>query len=240
MILECPECHNRHLIPDRAIGPDGRTVRCANCRHGWFQAGAEVAAPPVPDPTASGPADAVVEPPPIEPPPEPFFEPEAEGDDAAADSLPPRPSRGQGWRWAAVAVALLIIAGAGIILWTGASGLLQRLGRPIGVRFGALAGSEQSPLRLIDNPIERRDLSNGSELFAVSGKVLNPSDVRQRIPDIRADLRDASGRIVFSWTITPQRRTLAPRSTIDFNSAKLDVPATSKRLELSFAGEKGG
>ena len=80
-------------------------------------------------------------------------------------------------------------------------------------------------------------MANGSELFAISGKVLNPSDTRQRVPDIRADLRDAKGRIVFSWTITPQQRSLGPKGSIDFNSAKLDVPANSKRLELSFVGE---
>ena len=107
------------------------------------------------------------------------------------------------------------------------------------MRLGFPLAPADSPLRLVDNPIERRDLTNGSELFAVSGKVLNPSSTPQRVPDIRADLRDASGRIVYSWTITPQQRTLAAKSAIDFNSAKLDVPASSKRLELSFAGENG-
>jgi hypothetical protein len=59
------------------------------------------------------------------------------------------------------------------------------------------------------------------------------------VPDIRAELRDGQGRLVYSWTITPERRTLAPGAAIDFNSAKLDVPSNSKRLELSFAGEGG-
>ena len=65
----------------------------------------------------------------------------------------------------------------------------------------------------------------------------NPSTDRQRVPDIRAELRDAQGRLVYSWTITPPQRTLAPGGAIEFNSAKLDVPANSKRLELSFAGD---
>jgi hypothetical protein len=67
--------------------------------------------------------------------------------------------------------------------------------------------------------------------------VSNPSSERQRVPDITAELKDAQGRVVFSWTITPQQRTLAPGGTIDFNSAKLDVPPNSKKLELSFSGE---
>lgn len=45
MIIACPACATRYVVPDSAIGVDGRTVRCAKCRHSWFQEGAPVAAP---------------------------------------------------------------------------------------------------------------------------------------------------------------------------------------------------
>lgn len=42
MIIACPACETRYVVPDSAIGVDGRTVRCAKCKHSWFQEGASV------------------------------------------------------------------------------------------------------------------------------------------------------------------------------------------------------
>jgi predicted Zn finger-like uncharacterized protein len=240
MILQCPECSTRYLVPDSAIGADGRTVRCANCKHSWFQAAApQELVVPTPAPIAETPAPfaplaplvTAPEPAPPAPPPppiaaEPFVEPVSRFD-VGAPPTRPRANMAKRWTIAAVAAGLLMLLAVVAILYLGAPGIGTKLG----------IGAAETPLRLRDNPIERRELENGSELFAVSGQVTNPSDSRQRVPDIRAELRDAQGRIVYSWTITPQQRTLPPGGAIDFNSAKLDVPSNSKRLELSFAGE---
>ena len=127
--------------------------------------------------------------------------------------------------------------------WAGCGQHVEQALRGVPVRDDhprAGFGQAETPLRIKDNPIDRRPLENGSELFAVSGRVTNPSGSSQRVPDIRAELRDAHGKLVYGWTIAPQQRTLAPGAFVDFNSAKLDVPAASKRLELSFAGQTGG
>lgn len=55
MIIACPACNTRYVVPDSAIGVEGRTVRCAKCRHSWFQDGEEITIPSASEPASADP-----------------------------------------------------------------------------------------------------------------------------------------------------------------------------------------
>ncbi|RQW42509.1 zinc-ribbon domain-containing protein [Novosphingobium sp. LASN5T] len=100
MIIACPACSTRYVVPDSAIGAEGRTVRCARCRHSWFQEGPELpprddgmlrppAAPAAPAAQPAAPQAAAAQPPVVEEPrPEPAVaSPASDGDPQGDQSI---------------------------------------------------------------------------------------------------------------------------------------------------------
>lgn len=82
MIIACPACTTRYVVPDSAIGVDGRTVRCAKCRHSWFQDGSIPA-------QVDRPLSPPVAPPPPPPAPEPVAPPPTPQVDQELVAAPP-------------------------------------------------------------------------------------------------------------------------------------------------------
>lgn len=37
MLISCPNCATNFSVPDKALAPKGRTLKCAKCGHKWFQ-----------------------------------------------------------------------------------------------------------------------------------------------------------------------------------------------------------
>ena len=94
MIIACPACGTRYAVPDSAIGSEGRTVRCAKCKHSWFQEPGELQLDnPVPAPTPAPPPAGRPEPATsFEPEPEPVVAPSPAPSAEAQDGSAPSPA----------------------------------------------------------------------------------------------------------------------------------------------------
>lgn len=224
MILSCPACKARYVVPDSAVGPKGRQVRCASCKHSWFQAPESGTAAPV----RSEPEPAPPPPPPRihEPAPEPVVEPapdEVRHVDHYAEEPPVDTRRRRIGLWLFLALAALAAAAAAAYYL----GVLN-----IG---NASEASAEGPLQLeYTRTPERTVLQSGNELLRVYGRVINVSAEAQRVPQIRAELRDATGRIVHSFFISAPVTELQPKESATFDSAETGVPRSARDLNLSF------
>lgn len=260
MIIACPACATRYVVPDSAIGVEGRTVRCAKCRHSWFQEGApapERPAPPVADIVAPEPAQSpppAAAPFPVEPaaPPPPVAEeapppipdeprtPTVYADDAAAADYadyssfahePPfRPRRNRLKLYTMAATVFAVVAFAAI-------GAVAVYGLPNWAPLSGQTFAEAQPDLVLEFPPNRQDrrtLPNGAEFFGASGKVTNVGKERRAVPPILIVLRDSRDRIVYSWEVTPPKRQLAPGESVTINEAVTDVPRSAKVAEIGW------
>jgi len=222
MLLNCPNCPAAYEVPDGAVGPGGRKVRCKACGTSWVAmppALAQTAPPPVAEPAIAPPSES------------PVVEPEA------ADAFAPVPRfaarrslfRGPVLLGLLVLVVLLLGIAVTLVAWgprqvAGALGLADKP-VPLGIAI-----TTQPDWRMI---------AGGSELFAVSGKIWNPTAQVQPVPDIQAELKDQRGKTVYSWTITRPVPQLAPGQSVDFDGAAVDVPRASQRIAVSFVRPSG-
>jgi predicted Zn finger-like uncharacterized protein len=246
MIIACPACSTRYVVPDSAIGVEGRTVRCAKCKHSWFQAGPELEPRPEPvaaQPTAKGVAPqvppAVAEtPPPAPKAPRPApaaraAEPAGEGPSPFAHEPPFRPRRNPARLWTLAAVLFAVTVG-GLV----AAGSVFGLPTWLSVTprtFGATRPDLQ-----ISFPSERQDrrtLPNGTEYFGASGTVTNVGKDVREVPQILIVLRDVHNKVVYTWTVVPPRDVLKPGESETINEAVTDVPKTAKYAEIGWKPE---
>lgn len=253
MILTCPSCAARYLVPDNAIGATGRQVRCASCRHSWYQEGAALPERPAPAAPATTPMAPTA---PVPAAPAPVVSPSLPFADAApqpvaapvapiapsphiadagladpyAHEAPFQPRLNPARRNMILAVIFAVIMFAAI------GGLMLFGPNNLGERLGITANGGHTPLLIqqVGN-VSLETSASGDKLLALSGRVINPTDQIQKIPPVLGEMRDAQGRTIYSWTIRIEGNKLAAKGSVDFNTAEVNPPRGTKSVTMRFA-----
>lgn len=243
MIITCPACATRYDVPESAVSGEGRTVRCANCRHSWFQPapdpadaiGAGEGATPLPFAPTGEPAAAVPETPAsaaaMADPAPALSTGYVEADNPAFAFEPPfRPRRNRARFWLIALALIVLVAGA-------IAGAIAVYGAPDWLPFHRSGFAKARPGLVLDFPrdrTERRRLDDGSEFFGARGTVTNVSASRRDVPPILIVLRDQDRRVVYRWEVIPPKRQLAPGESMTINQAVTDIPANALLPEIGW------
>lgn len=233
MIIICPECSTRYVVADASIGEEGRTVKCANCAHQWFQGAPEQKGfhkyrDEMPD------LDFDLDTP--APAPEPEDEPEVEiappeeEFDAIPESVKPlpedepreeRPAKplpdwtGAVSGYAAAAVVLLGVIGllglmkdTVVSAWPPSAIIYETFGADVKYSGEGL---------IFDRVTAKTDIVDGKDILTLSGVIINLKSEPVALPSILASLQTEGNEQAASWIIDPQQDTIAAEESIPFS-----------------------
>jgi predicted Zn finger-like uncharacterized protein len=245
MLVVCPSCSASYRLAAAALGPGGRTVRCAECRTTWFVAppAEEDALPPAPAARSA------------EPEPDPELRPaqvarprpglHVVGQDAPPaqerpalrarrrppNFAPSRPRRNLSFRpaGAVVAIGVVLFVGAGVwrkavvAAFPQAAPLYASVGLPVNLRgltFKDVTSSET--------------VENGTPILRIAGRIENISGEPQDVPRLRLAVRGNNGREIYVWTAVPAKSRLAAGEDLPFNVQLAAPPAEGREIAVRF------
>src|SRR5688572_24798201 len=237
MILTCTSCSTRYYADDAAIGPAGRTVRCAACGFSWF------AEPQLELRTQ---AVAVA---PEAPAKEPLTRERVEGLRRAPEQPGPAPSAAAKFRaqqaermrrertraaavvWTATGAALAASA-TGMVtfrqdvaeVWPRSASAYAALGLPVNV-YG---------LEFYDLAVERA-FDGPTPILLVSGEVRNIGRDDKVVPPVRISLRDTRSSEIFELVHAVSDAPISAGEAVPFQIRVENPPSDAVDLEATFA-----
>ena len=245
MILTCPECSTRYLTKENAIGPNGRTVRCAKCDTTWFVASEadELALQdnqaPVEDIVPATAAIAAAAAPDI-----PFKQ-----DSQAASAEPPgahvvmrdkvdKDRRGRrltsvGLIWAVPLALLFVAAILGYVFRQDIVSVVPQtatLYKSLGVDV-TLSGLD------IEDPVTRSAFVDGQPVLVVNSAVRNITAQTQYVPMVELSLHSKDGEPIVTWLVDVDKEKLDKDERVTFTSEYPNPPVDAVKLRYKFADE---
>ncbi len=202
MILTCPACQTRYVLPALKLGPSGRTVRCTRCGHQWHQD-----APP--DPVRA--AEATATPPPLPNRPS-ATKPKAPANLPAVATAARKARRAVALSLFTALLIIVGVFGSLIVLrepLLKAAPMLAVLYQPFGLAPAAAPAAVNTGLQII-NVLRDEKSEDGFVIFTISGEVENTNPTEKEVPNIRVSLLNERGVTLDSWRVQPEKRLLAP------------------------------
>ena len=77
-------------------------------------------------------------------------------------------------------------------------------------------------------------LDDNSKIISISGKIINTSDISEKIPRLRASLLDSNNNILSTWFFYPEKKKLAPKEATEFKSSYIDDNQNIVDLKIDF------
>jgi predicted Zn finger-like uncharacterized protein len=250
MILTCSACQTQYVLPENAVGPKGRTVKCANCGYSWRQ-----------NPITVTEIDLTV-PPASDVPQTPLQEeqqiPSLSEEDNLADSTA---SLAQKLRWqnaipaaaehinpsqkktlltqtliwfllflTITAITLAYMRPTLVRMWPASALLYEALGFPApaagaGIRFGDETSASYDPQAMPSR-------------LHVTGQFNNTESRAVRLPILQARLFDNKGQWLKDWSIPLGNVTyMAGKQNLAFDYTLPQVPLEAYSLTFRFTDE---
>jgi len=245
MILTCPECSTRYLTKDNAIGPNGRTVRCAKCDTTWFVASDS-------DELAlkdnQAPVEDIV---PVSSPVAANISPEIPFTKTASPEIPVAPGAhvvmrdkvdqqrrrrrltSVGLIWAVPLCLLFVAAILGYVFRQNiVNGIPQMatIYQSVGIDV-TLSGLN------IEDPITRSALVDGKPMLVVNGAVKNITSKVQPVPMVELSLHSKDGEPLVTWLVEMNKDRLEKNERVTFVSEYPNPPVDAVKLRYKFADE---
>ncbi|MBV8939387.1 MAG: zinc-ribbon domain-containing protein [Alphaproteobacteria bacterium] len=196
MILQCAACNARFLVPDAAIGTDGRTVRCGRCRHLWFVPG--VTPPPDFDEVMREGADIATAP------------PAGLAADARAH-VPAVVENSPPWALMTAAGILLVL----VVLATLLAFAPRVLGMP-----------PSTGLTLRGIALQAQAAAEGSgERYALQGEIVNQTVHEARAPLLQVSVFSKDNALLKRWQVVMPQRLIPPYGSLHFSDPAAAIPA---------------